>query len=72
MQDLVGFRFGCSDCTRSHSMNDVEGGKQKFAAYAKYQAVNLKPTIRNLILTPLKISVSFHFLLPTMRSPHFI
>ena len=46
MQDLVGFRFGCSDCTRSHSMNDVEGGHRTFAAfrtngsYAQYSELN--------------------------------
>jgi hypothetical protein len=35
MRDLVGFRLGCSDFARSHSMTDVEGGKRPFAALAE-------------------------------------
>ncbi len=42
MRDLVGFRFGCSDFARSHSVTDVEGGLLPFVAgttngsYAQY------------------------------------
>ena len=34
MRDLVGFRFGCSDFARSHSMTDVEGGELPFSGAA--------------------------------------